>query len=91
MALVMNFTPTAFTATKYNETLKKLEAAGVGSPKGRLYHVCFGSEDNLRVTDIWESQEEFDAFGQTLIPIMTELGVDPGQPEIATIYNIIKG
>ena len=40
--------------------------------------------------DVWDSQESFDAFGQTLMPIMTDLGVDPGEPQIAEVHNIIE-
>jgi hypothetical protein len=35
--------------------------------------------------------EEFQAFGQTLVPIMQTLGADPGQPEIQVANNIIVG
>ena len=41
--------------------------------------------------DVWESQEAFEAFGATLLPIMGELGVDPGQPSVAPVRNIIQG
>jgi hypothetical protein len=35
--------------------------------------------------------EEFEAFGRTLVPIMKELGADPGQPQIADVKNVIVG
>ena len=41
--------------------------------------------------DVWESQESFEAFGATLVPIMTALGADTGQPMIAPVRNIIVG
>ena len=40
---------------------------------------------------MWESQEAFEAFGATLLPILAELGVDPGEPMVAPIHNIIDG
>jgi len=43
------------------------------------------------VFDVWDSQESFEKFGETLMPIMTELGVDPGAPQVAEIHNIIMG
>jgi hypothetical protein len=33
----------------------------------------------------------FEAFGATLLPIMAEAGVEPGQPMVAPVRNIIKG
>jgi hypothetical protein len=91
MSFVLRFTPAGFTAAKYNETIKQLNAAGAGSPKGRSYHVCFGDPNNLHVSDIWDNMEDFQAFGKTLLPIMNALGIDPGQPVVLPVHNIIVG
>ncbi len=91
MAIVMRFTPQVLTAAKYDEVIRRLEAAGAGAPAGRLYHVCFGNKEELRVSEIWDSMENFEEFGKTLMPIMQDVGVDPGQPEIVEVHNIIKG
>jgi hypothetical protein len=79
------------TAAKYDEIVKRLEQAGAGSPAGRLYHVCFGDKENLRVSDIWDSRESFEKFGQSLKPIMEDLGIKLGVPEIIEVHNIIEG
>ena len=91
MAFVFRFTAPGMTAAKYDETVKRLEQAGAGSPAGRLFHVCFGDKENLKVSDIWDSRESFEKFGETLRPIMQELGVDVGEPEFIEVYNIIEG
>jgi hypothetical protein len=76
---------------QYDECIKRLEDAGQGAPAGRLYHAAFVSGDGLHVFDVWESQEAFEAFGKTLVPIMAELGTDAGTPEVAEVHNAIKG
>jgi hypothetical protein len=91
MAFVFRFTSPGLTAAKYDETVKRLEQAGAGSPAGRLFHVCFGDKENLKVSDIWDSRESFEKFGETLQPIMQELGVDVGEPEFIEVHNIIEG
>ena len=91
MAIVMRFTSPGMTVEKYEETVKRLEEAGAGAPAGRLYHVCFGDKENLRVSDIWDSRESFDKFGETLVPILTDLGIALGNPEVLEVYNIIEG
>src|ERR1700726_3407197 len=91
MALGFYFTPRSFTTAMYDQALERLEAAGAGAPAGRLYHVAMESDGLIQVFDVWDSQESFDAFGATLVPIMTELGADPGQPMVAPVRNIIKG
>ena len=91
MPVVLRFTTPGFTAAKYDEVIQKLDAAGAASPAGRLYHVCFGDTDNLRVSDIWESREAFEKFGETLRPIMQDLGIGPPEIEFFEVYNIIEG
>jgi hypothetical protein len=89
MAIAVLFTPPSMNATQYDEIIKQLENAGAGTPQGRRSHLCFGTGTNLRVLDVWESQDTFSAFGQTLMPILQQLGVDPGQPEIFAVHNTL--
>ena len=91
MAIAVKFTPKSMTSTQYDECIKRLEQAGAGAPKGRLYHACYGTGDKRQVFDVWESSESFDTFGQTLMPILQALNVDPGQPEMNEVHNIIQG
>jgi len=91
MSFVLHFKPVGFPLATYQEAVKQLDAAGAGSPKGRAYHVCYGDPNNVQVTDVWDSMEEFQDFGKTLVPIMQALGADPGQPEILEVQNIRVG
>jgi hypothetical protein len=91
MALAILFTPSSMTAEQYDEVIRQLDTAEAGTPTGRRYHVCFGTGADLRVLDVWDSQETFNAFGQNLMPILQRVGLDPGQPEIAEVHNIIAG
>ena len=91
MAIGLYFRPKSMNAQQYDTCIRKLEAAGAWKPAGRSYHACFGTGDALGVFDVWDSQEVFDRFGQTLMPILMELGIDPGQPQVMPIHNILKG
>jgi hypothetical protein len=91
MALGMYFTPSSFTKDNYDDAIRRLEAAGAGAPEGRTYHVALETNGEIQVFDIWESQAAFDAFGQTLVPILSELGVDPGEPMVSPVHNVIEG
>ena len=90
MAYTIQFTP-KMTAAQYDECMKQLNAAGASAPAGRLYHACYGAGDRLRVFDVWESTESFEQFGQTLMPILQGIGIDPGTPEITEVRNIVRG
>jgi hypothetical protein len=91
MSIVVRFNPTSMTAAKYDETIAKIEAAGTFPPDGLDYHVCFGSEGNLRVSEIWDSREQLAAFGERLMPILAAAGIEfSGEPEIFEAHNVIK-
>ena len=89
MALGIYFAHEGFTPEKYSSAIETLEAAGLGKPKGRTYHCALESDGAIQIFDIWESQEDFDAFGPTLVPILSELGVTLGEPMVATVHNVI--
>ena len=91
MALGFYFTHGGFTPAKYDEVIKELDAAGAGSPKGRTYHVALESNGEIQVFDLWNSQEEFDAFGETLLPILAGQGIELNAPMVASVHNVIPG
>ena len=89
MAIAVYFHPAKMDSKSYDEAMSRMEAAGQSKPEGRLHHSCFGPADALMVYDVWESQEAFDAFGATLMPIMQSIGLDVGQPDIMPIHNLV--
>jgi hypothetical protein len=89
MAIGVYFPASKMTSQQYDDVIKKLDAAGVGSPKGRLYHASFGESGDLMVFDVWTSQAQFDAFGAVLMPILAASGVTPAKPQIMPIHNVI--
>jgi hypothetical protein len=91
MSLVVRFHPAGLTRQQYDEVNLRLREAGVWPhPDGMDYHVCFGQDGDLHVSEIWDSQEKFEAFGERLMPILSEVGVQPGNPEIYEVQNIEK-
>lgn len=92
MPIAIHFTPRSMTGQQYDEIIARLDAAGAGSPRGRLYHASYGAPAGpIRVFDVWDSQESFEQFGKTLMPILQNLGVDPGTPDVAEVRKIIVG
>jgi hypothetical protein len=90
MSILIRFAPASMAAEQYDETRRRLEEAGHWPPDGLDYHVCFGSEGSLRVSEIWDSREQLDAFGERLMPVLAEVGIDPGEPELMEIHSIVK-
>ena len=90
MSTLIRFSPPSLTAHQYDEAVRRLNEEGVFPAEGLDYEICFGSEGNLKVSQVWDSQEQLDAFGARLGPILAELGIDPGEPELVEVHNIIR-
>jgi hypothetical protein len=91
VALGFYFTHGGFTPDKYNDVIKELDAAGAGAPNGRSIHVALESNGEIQVFDVWNSQEEFDAFGSTLLPILAAHDVELKEPMVARVHNVVEG
>jgi hypothetical protein len=79
------------TDEKYDETIRRLEAQGNWPPDGLSYHVAFRSKGEFRVSEVWDSREQFDAFGKRLMPVLKDAGIElSGEPEMVKVHNIIK-
>jgi quinol monooxygenase YgiN len=75
----------------YDEATQRVEASGEFPPNGLEFHCAFRAKGTFCVSEVWESREAFDSFGQRLMPILSEVGIElAGEPEIIDVYNIIK-
>ena len=92
MSILVRFTSApGMTAEKYDEVLPRIEAAGEWPPDGLDYHVAFSSGGSFRVSEVWDSKEQFEAFGERLMPILTEVGVElAGPPEVIEVHKTVK-
>jgi len=55
-----------------------------------VQHSVTGAGRGVRVYEIWESEEDFRAFGEVLLPIIAEMGLGPGQPVISPVYRLVQ-
>ena len=90
MSILIRFTPTKATTAQYEETIRSLEEGGHWpNPPGLEYHVCFLSpdDDNVRVSEIWESREHFEAQAEHLMPVLAAAGIElGGEPVFLDVY-----
>jgi len=90
MSIVVRFHPANLTAEKYDATNSKVEEAGF-PPEGLDYHVCFGSRGNLMVSEIWDSREQLEAWGEKLMPVLAEAGIEfSAEPDVFEVHAIVK-
>jgi len=92
MSIVVRFSPVSMTAEKYDEAIQRHADEGIAfPPDGMELHVCFGPEGNLRVSEIWDSREQLQAYGEKLLPLLADVGIQvSGDPEIFEAHNIVK-
>jgi hypothetical protein len=90
--LLVRFTAAGDVSTdQYDETIRRLEKSGNWLPEGLDYHCAFRSNGKFRVSEVWDSREQFEAFGKRLMPVLKDVGIElSGQPETLEIENIIK-
>lgn len=79
------------TQQQYDSVWDDLRASGNEHPKGLVFHVGADTGNGgLFVTDVWESEEAFRAFGSTLMPLLQKSGMDKIQPQIMPIYHVYE-
>ena len=90
MAIVIEFNFPGTTVQQYEEVSRGLEAKGLAAPQGRQYHVAAPSDTGWFVVDVWDSVEQFNTFGETLMPLLEAAGIPNVLPEIREVHNIIQ-
>jgi len=79
------------TLEQYDESISRLEKLGDWPPEGLEYHVAFRSNGNFRVSEIWDSRKQLEAFEERLMPLLKDIGIElAGKPEVLEIHNTVK-
>jgi hypothetical protein len=96
MVVVAVFQDPSLTQERYEQSVNKLTGgkSRVESPadwpvEGLLVHVAGQGENGFRVVDVWESEDALRRFGETLMPILQDVGVQ-GQPEVYPAHTLVS-
>ena len=83
MSIVVRYPPSNVTRQQYDSVRSALEQSGDWPADGCQLHVAFGDENDIRVSEVWESREKLDAFGEVLRPELDDGGIQlSGEPEV---------
>jgi hypothetical protein len=89
MSIVVRYPVVGLTRQQYDEVSRRMEEAGAWPPDGLQLHVLFGTEGDLKVSEIWESPEQLTAFGEQMQPVLHEVGVQvAGAPEVFEVHEL---
>ena len=93
MSIVVRYAPVpSSTLEQYDEVMSRLEESGEMPADGFDYHVAFRESDGqLLVSEVWDSQEQLEAFGKRIMPLLADVDLEhSGQPEVFEVHNIVR-
>jgi hypothetical protein len=81
MAIVMNMRWEGVTKAQYDQARAAVKWE-TETPTGAKFHVASFDDKGLRVTDLWDSADDFNRFvEERLMPGVQQVGI-AGQPEV---------
>jgi hypothetical protein len=91
MTILVRYFPANLTTEQYDEVLRRLDEAGIFPDAAMDLHISYGEEGSLRVSEMWDSVEQMQAFGEKLMPILADVGVEmAAEPEVIEIRNHVR-
>ena len=94
MAVAVQMDFEGATLDQYDQVIEKMGFAPEGDgAEGGIFHWVAATADGIRIVDVWETQEQFEAFAaQEIGPITMAVGV-PNPPTVTfyEVHNILTG
>jgi hypothetical protein len=91
VSVLIRYQPSNLTREQYDQVNETLQGQGSGEMPGQLLlHVLFGDEPNLRVSEIWSSEEDWRGFWDgPLGEALSAAGIEfPSEPEILPVHEL---
>jgi hypothetical protein len=81
------------TLDQYDQVIQKMGLTPGGDmPNGGLFHWVTATDGGIRVTDVWESREQFERFSEEQIgPYSQQVGIqDPPRVTYYDVHNYLS-
>lgn len=96
MAIVVVFDVPGMTQAQYEQSVEKLtgrpgpvKSSADWPVAGLVSHAAAATDNGWLVVDVWESEEAFRQFGETLVPILREIGLPDARPRTYPAFNVV--
>ena len=89
--VLVQFNIPGMTAKQFDQAWDELRKAGQEHPVGLIHHVAGPQGNNWVVVDVWESEDHFNKFGETLMPILKRIGVTQVPPVMTPVHYELSG
>ena len=84
--VLVQFDLPGMTTKQYDQVWRDLKAIEQSNPKGLLHHFGAPTTNGFKVVDVWESEDRFNAFGKTLMPILEKNKAPKTAPKITPLH-----
>jgi hypothetical protein len=90
MSILVRYTPSSLTREQYDKVNEILQENGPNGPPPPLQlHVMFGDGPDLRVSEIWESEEAWQqAWDGALKAALETAGVELPEPDRFPVHEV---
>jgi hypothetical protein len=90
MPILIRYTPSSLTREQYDKVTEILQENGPDGPAPPLQlHVMFGEGSDLRVSEIWESEEAWQqAWDSGLKAALETAGVEVSEPDKFPVHEV---
>jgi hypothetical protein len=93
MSILIRYAPSSLTREQYDRVNEILQGnAPEGDAPMPQLHVMFGEEPNLKVSEIWESEQDWQAFWDSALKrTLDTVGVEQFEPERLSVHAVWGG
>src|SRR3954453_4319966 len=90
MSILIRYAPSSLTREQYDKVNEILQENGPDGPAPVLQlHTLFGEEPNLRVSEIWESEEAWEqAWDGGLKAALASVGIEMPEPDKFAVQEL---
>jgi quinol monooxygenase YgiN len=86
MPVAVHISPQHMSKADYERLIAELKASGADQPQGRLVHAAYG-DDEVRMFELWESAEHFNAHRDDLFAALESVGLVSGSVELHALHS----
>ena len=91
MSVLVRYNEVGMTREKYDQVGTILEQ-GDFPPPGLRYHLLHGEDGSLRVSEVWDTADQFRAFNdEVLLPVLDRVGIRLSAPaDVIEIHELFQ-
>jgi hypothetical protein len=91
VSVVVRYSPVNVTFAQYDTIDERIKSTLGWPPPGLDHHIAFGADGDLRVSEVWDSREQWEAWTPQVMPILIDEGVEmSGEPEVFDVHRATR-